>query len=81
MSNLNWIIILLTVAVMFLLLTIWGGSLQSRVEKLEFRVNALQTLQQERLDAFSKDVYNMTGVMELLEEQALLLQVIERRTR
>lgn len=52
-----------------------------KVVTLEHQVNALQELQQEKLDAFSKDVYNMSGVTELLKEQALILQVIERRTR
>jgi len=52
-----------------------------RINMLEHRVQALQELQQEKLNAFSNDVHNMTGVMELLKEQALILQEIERRTR
>lgn len=52
-----------------------------RIGMLEQRVQALQELQQEKLNAFSKDVYNMTGVTELLKKQAEILQEIERRTR
>jgi len=77
----NFVIVFVTVAVMLLLLIVWSGHLQGRIEKLEGQVNALQELQQEKLNVFSKDVYNMTGVMELLEEQAEILQEIERRTR
>jgi len=55
--------------------------LRGRITKLECQVNSLQKLQQEKLNAFSKDVHNMTGVMELLETQAEILQEVERRTR
>ena len=53
----------------------------ARLDMLEHQVAALQELQQEKLNAFSNDVHNMTGVMELLEKQAEILQEIERRTK
>jgi len=69
------------IAFVITLLAVTQCGVETRVRALEGKVNALQELQQEKLNAFSKDVYNMTGVMELLEKQALLLQEIERRTR
>jgi len=62
-------------------LTLMLWDTMDRASLLERRVQALQELQQEKLNAFSNDVHNMTGVMELLEKQALILQEIERRTR
>jgi len=77
----NFVIVFVTVVVMLILLIVWSGHLQGRIEKLEGQINALQTLQQEKLSAFSNDVHNMTNITGLLEKQALILQEIERRTR
>jgi len=78
-STITVIFFATVVVVVWLSFSIVG--LKGRITKLECQVNILQELQQEKLNAFSKDVHNMTGVMELLETQAEILQEIERRTR
>ena len=78
-SGWKWAVVILA---MWLVATVVQVEIsRQKIYELRHEVSALRELQQERLDAFSEDVYNMSGVMELLEEQALILQVIERRTR
>jgi len=81
MSNSNLLLAVLVTISLILALALWNSALENRLDKLEHKVNSLQTLQQEKLSAFSRDVHNMTSITELLEKQALILQEIERRTR
>jgi len=74
-------VVFFTVIVVVIGLSFLTVDLRDRLASLEYKVDALQELQQEKLNAFSKDVYNMTGVMELLREQAEILQEVERRAR
>ena len=72
------------ISIMFAFITILAierYDIGARLDMLEHQVAALQELQQEKLNAFSNDVHNMTNVTELLEEQAEILQEIERRTK
>jgi len=81
MNSFNLRIVLAVIVVLLLTLLIWIGLLDNEVNELKHKTNVLQTLQHEKLNAFSNDVHNMTNVTELLEKQAKILQEIERRTR